>query len=595
MRTRDRTRIIFVTIVGTVLLLICGISLRQLIRDEIVKTSTPQATGDATSGGDDPQPTRQPTGKVTISFWTNDTKAEWVEEVTNRFNAARFQTESGQVIVVEFNQSDSGDVLPMLQRGEIEPTLWSPGESSWVNDANVVWQDLHRRPLVSGECPEVVYTAIGISMWKPMAEAMGWPDEGVGWGEILDLAADPEGWGRYGHPEWGQFKFGHTHPGASNTGLLALTSLAYWASGVTEALSPEMVRSPQGLEAFRQLELNTHRYGMSTKGLSIKMAERGPGYLHAISSSEISVLATNYHQKDLLRFPLVFIFPKEGTFWSNNPVCIVDADWVGPEEREAAEIYRDYLLGAEAQGLATEEWLRPADFNFVSSELREEWQYTDIFITRDDVPSMASISGETVEAVIDVFFETKKRVTVLLILDTSNSMAEGNKLGTALEGAIDFLGKLHRDDRVVATIFNDNVVELQPAGRVGDVVESLTGILSGLYAEGGTALHDAVCRAVGTLESQRGVDEAAGERRIYGIVLLSDGKDTNSSRTQSEMLHSCVPDSEEAAGIKIFTIAYGDDADQELLTRVANRSNGLSYTGDPETIADVFERISFEQ
>ncbi len=580
MTTKDRTRVLFVAIVGSVLLLICAVLLWQIVN--------------VGEGGSEP-PTRPPTGDVVISIWTNDTKAEWVEEVTNRFNATQTQTESGKTITVQFNQSDSGDVLPLLRQGKIEPTLWSPGESSWINDANVVWRDLHGRELVSGECPEVVYTAIGISMWKPMAEAMGWPDEGIGWGDIIELAADPEGWGRYGHPEWGQFKFGHTHPGASNTGLLAMTSLAYWASGVTEGLTPEMVRSPQGLEAFRQLELNTHRYGMSTKGLSIKMAERGPGYLQATSNSEIGVLATNYYQKELLRFPLVFIFPKDGTFWSNNPVCIVDADWVGPEEQEAAGIYREYLLGTEAQGLATEEWLRPADSSFVSGELREEWQYTDISITREDVPSVASVSGETVEAVIDVFFETKKRVTVIIVMDTSNSMAKGNKLESALEGAIDFLDELHRDDRIVTVVFNDTAVELEQAGRVGDVAESLEAILSGIFAEGNTALHDAVCKAVETIESQRLNDEEAGERRLYGIVLLSDGKDTNSSRTQSEMLQSCVPDSEDAAGIKIFTIAYGDDADVDLLTRLANRSNGQSYTGDPTTIDDVFERISFEQ
>ena len=595
MTTNDRTRALFAAIVGSVLLLILAIFLYRLVKAGTGGLENGQIDVGFIDGKDGPGTTREPTGDVVISIWTNDTKAEWVEEVTNRFNATKTQTESGKVIKVKFNQSDSGDVLPMLRQGEIEPTLWSPGESSWINDANVVWQDLHGRKLVSGECPEVVYTAIGISMWKPMAEAMGWPNEGIGWGEIIELAADPEGWGHYGHPEWGTFKFGHTHPGASNTGLLALTSLAYWASGVTEALSPEMVRSPQVLEAFRQLELNTHRYGMSTKGLSIKMAERGPGYLHAISSSEISVLATNYYQKDLLRFPLVFIFPNEGTFWSNNPLCIVDADWVGPEEQEAAGIYRDYLLGAEAQSLATDEWLRPADFSFASGELREEWQYTDMTVTREDVPSVASVSGETVEAVVDVFFETKKRITVIIVMDNSSSMAEGNKLESALEGAIDFLEELHREDRIVTVIFNDAVVELEPAGRVGDVTESLAGILSGIFAEGNTALHDAVCIAVKSIESQKDLDNAAGERRLYGIVLLSDGKDTNSSRTQSEMLYSCVPDSEDAAGIKIFTIAYGDDADVDLLTRIANRSNGQSYTGDPATIDDVFERISFEQ
>ena len=112
----------------------------------------------------------------------------------------------------------------------------------WVNEANVVWKDLTGRPLAP-ECSPTVYTVIGIGMWRPMAEAMGWPDAAIGWNEIVELAADPEGWARYGHPEWGQFKFGHTHPDSSNTGFLAMSTLAYAALDVTEGLTPELVKS----------------------------------------------------------------------------------------------------------------------------------------------------------------------------------------------------------------------------------------------------------------------------------------------------------------------------------------------------------------
>ena len=68
-------------------------------------------------------------------------------------------------------------------------------------------------------------------MFRPMAEALGWPDKPIGWDTIVDLAADPQGWAKYGHPEWGAFKFGHTHPGKSNSGLLILTDLAYSVLG----------------------------------------------------------------------------------------------------------------------------------------------------------------------------------------------------------------------------------------------------------------------------------------------------------------------------------------------------------------------------
>ena len=78
------------------------------------------------------------------------------------------------------------------------------------------------------------------------------------------------------------------------------------------------------------------------------------------------------------------------------------------------------------------------------------------------------------------------------------------------------------------------------------------------------------------------------------IVLLSDGKDTSSSRTQNEMLR-CLPKGESITGVKIFTIAYGDDADAELLSRIANRTNGRMFAGDQENIEKIYNAISAEQ
>jgi Ca-activated chloride channel family protein len=98
-----------------------------------------------------------------------------------------------------------------------------------------------------------------------------------------------------------------------------------------------------------------------------------------------------------------------------------------------------------------------------------------------------------------------------------------------------------------------------------------------------------------TLQERKAEDEAAGEPRLYGIVLLSDGEDTSSEHTESEMMYSCLPEQEAMTGIKIFTIAYGEDADAELLTRIANRTSANSYTADPATIEAIYERIAFEQ
>ena len=192
-----------------------------------------------------------------------------------------------------------------------------------------------------------------------------------------------------------------------------------------------------------------------------------------------------------------------------------------------------------------------------------------------------------------MFEATKKKATVVVVLDTSASMA-GRKIVNAVEATARFVGHLDRDDEVYVHAFSDTVLELQPSGRAGDVAESLGQTLNGLWAEGNTVLYDAVCGAVALAERLRTEDEGTGEERLYGVVVLSDGEDTNSEATESDMLR-CLPSGEDVEGVKVFTIAYGEDADQDLLLRIANRTNGKAYSGDPATIEEVYLAISFEQ
>jgi len=110
-----------------------------------------------------------------------------------------------------------------------------------------------------------------------------------------------------------------------------------------------------------------------------------------------------------------------------------------------------------------------------------------------------------------------------------------------------------------------------------------------------TSLHDAVCQAKAAAEAAKLEDEANEEKRLYGIVLLSDGEDTTSSASESEMFAECLPQSESADVVKVFTIAYGEDAVVDLLGRIAERTNGRAFVADPENIEEVYDAISFEQ
>jgi Ca-activated chloride channel homolog len=540
-----------------------------------------------------PTATPLPPNAIGISIVTNDTKAEWLGVVTDAFNEKLVKTSAGHDILVQMIQESSpAPTVKKIVAGELQPTMWSPADISWVEQANRLLKEQGKPALVSETCPRIVYAPTGFMMWRPMAQALGWPDKPVGWKTIIELAGDPQGWAKYGHPEWGQFKFGHTHPEQSSTGFNMLVSLAYAAAGKTEGLTPADVRSAAVVEAFRQLERDTYHYGTSTKGLSTVMALRGPGYLHATTSTEVSMLKTAEVQKDALRFPLAFVFPAEGTVWMDNPACLLGTSWVSAEQREAAQLYRDYLLGFEAQDKAVQIGLRPAVEGVPLHAPIALENGTDPRVSPRTVPPVVNVSAETQQAIIDVFKETKKKATVILVLDTSGSMA-GTKIRGAAAATQNFVTRLDADDKVLLYTFKRSVPnQVGELGSASSVRSQLQKELQNPSTNSDTPLYDSVCQAVSAAEAAKSQDHRAGEQRLYGVVVLTDGQENVSKQKD---VFSCLPAGEDVEGVKVFTIAYGSDADADLLKRIAERTNGKAFKADPATIDQVYLAISAEQ
>ncbi len=536
-----------------------------------------------------------PAGSIAVDISSSNTKEDWMNAVIEKFNAEQHKIASGEVIFVRVEHVTSGGSQQAILGGKSQPTVWSPGDQSWIDTANQTWQDRNSRALVSGSCPATVLAPIGFAMWRPMAEALGWPDKPISWETLTELSANPDGWASIGHPEWGKFKFGHTHPDFSNSGLLIMTALAYSAQDKTSGLTADEVYADKVVQAFTQLEQNTYHYGIQSRPLMQLLAKRGPDYLHAVNTSEAETLKTNVDFKDQLRFQLVFIFPAKGTFWTEQPYCILDgADWVTTQQEEAAQIFRDYLLDPAQQTMAISNYLRPVDTTVALGSPFTLADGTDPRVTLDTVPALQSPSAEVSAAVKDVFHQTKKKATVVLVIDTSGSM-EGDRIKAAVESSVNFVGRFDPQDKLYALGFGgDRTIYDIGGGKVGDVGEELEKSISGLYASGNTPLYDAVCEAATKIDALKAEDVANGERRLYGIVVLSDGEDTSSLNSENQMFN-CLPSGEDVEGVKVFTIAYGEEANADLMLRIANRTNGKTFKGDPASIENIYNSISAEQ
>jgi len=161
------------------------------------------------------------------------------------------------------------------------------------------------------------------------------------------------------------------------------------------------------------------------------------------------------------------------------------------------------------------------------------------------------------------------------VFDKSGSMA-GAKIGAAIKGAQEFVQRMDRDDRLIWMPF-DGTVYPPVEGYGSDIGETLIPRIGSTPAGGGTALYDAVMAAHERLQGMR---RTHGDALRYGIVVLSDGKDTSSRMSLVTLESRLRPEEADPGGIQIHTIAIGGDADEPVLKKIANAAHGRHWKGN---------------
>jgi Ca-activated chloride channel family protein len=542
--------------------------------------------GLAGSGGD----------AVEVRIASSVTKKAWLQAAVDSFAATEPETASGQPIRITVSSVLSGESMLQIVDGTLQPTVWSPGEAAWVDQLTQRWAVKNPKPISAADCVPTVHTPVGLAMWQPMAEALGWPDRPIRMAQLIDLANDPEGWASLGHPEWGRLRLGHTHPQYSSAGLLFLAQVIYAVTGKTQGITAADIYAPQVQTALETLAANTSKYGMITTDLLTSMAQQGPAYLHVASAFEEGSMRMNAEKAAQLRWPLAFIFPAEGTFWSEHPYCILDGSgWVKPEEAEAARMFLAHLTSAPVQAEAANHFVRPLSGTIQPDSALAKVGLSDLSASPATIPALSIPSPDVSEAIIDQFFNTKRKATVILALDVSGSMS-GEAIRAATEATAEFLDRFHPKDRVGLISFNQSVRVLTPISPVSEVVERMKSQVLALPADGGTNLHGAVCDAAALLRDAELNDRAAGENRLYGIVVLSDGKDTTGQYSANQMMTTCLGSgSEEGDGPRVFVLAFGSDVDGPLMDRLARETGGMRFDAAANSVGSAYLKISAEQ
>lgn len=540
-------------------------------------------SSDSNGGGNGSgsSPTPDP-NKVHLLFTYGSEKQDWIEAVTSRFNDEGHKTASGKVIHVEAVAQGSGEAIDDLLSGTRKAHLTSPASAAFIKLGNAKSRAKTGGDLV-GETRSLVLSPVVIALWRPMAEAIGWGQKPLGWGDILALAQDPQGWASHGHPEWGAFKLGHTHPEYSNSGLISILAESYAGSGKVAGLTLEDIRKPETARYVAGIESAIVHYGSSTGFFGKRMFAGGPQYLSAAVLYENMVIES-YGPEQRLPFPVVAVYPKEGTFWSDHPVGIVQREWVTPERREAANLYIDYLLARPQQEQAMRFGFRPSD---VEIPLGAPFDAAHGVDPKEPQTTLEVPPVEVIDAALQLWHENKKHTDVALVFDMSGSMQQEQKIENAKAGALQLIDLLDPEDTFSFLPFNNQPVWSVEGVEVGKAREEVKQRINGLFAAGGTALYDALALAY-----ERQEKAVRTERnKIAAIVVLSDGEDTDST-IQLDPLLRRLGAGGEAQGVRVFTIGYGSGARKDVLEKIADTTQARYFAGNPENIRSVFRDIS---
>ena len=519
-----------------------------------------------------------PKGSVRVSFAYSPEKEKLLKPLIRRFNSQRAKV-NGKPVFVEGEVISSGEAETKLADGALELTAWSPASSLWGRLLNFEAD----RSLAADENPSIVRTPLVIAMWEPFARALGWPRKQLGFEQIIQLARSNQGFAEFGHPEFGSFKLVHTNPDFSTSGLEAVVAEYYAATGKKEGLTEADVAGSDARAVVRDIERSIVHYGDTTLFIADQMRREGPGYASAVAMEEVTLLDFNAHRGSQPK--LVALYPPEGTFYSDNPFIVLNAPWVRPAERQGAERFQQFLEDEITPELAAQSGFRPPslDDQPVAPVSKENGV---------DPAQPKRVLGlpepRVLDAVRRAWRQDRKPASVLLVVDTSGSMAEESRLERAKGGLQSFFRNVGQQDSVGLTIFSDEITPLIPVGPYRANAPKLRETVRNLIADGGTAVYDA------TIEGFRTVRRGASPDRINAVVVLTDGEDTDSGASADDVVAAVRAQGDSDDQVRVFTIAYSAGAlgAADALKKISEASGGQAYEGDTEDIEAVYRSIS---
>ncbi|MHA1718262.1 MAG: substrate-binding domain-containing protein [Promethearchaeota archaeon] len=287
--------------------------------------------------------------KLTMVY--SSEKSSWISESSGLF--LKYWEEKRQIdptlkpINLDFQPYGSGDSLISLLNEEIQPTIWSPASNIWVPLLNSKWSQItHDNTLLVPNFTRIIYSPVVIAVWEDFYKAH--PFNGLN--ELHDLIKENPG----------LIKLAHTDPRASNSGFMAtIMMVSGYLNMDPSKITLDNISNNNVINWMREIESAAIFYGKSTGFLGKYMRDQGPDALQVAILYENLVQDFCIPAQEKYGQKIKAIYPVEGSLFSDHPFCILNGDWVTPEQKMVAREYITFLQRDDMIAKAISTGFRP--------------------------------------------------------------------------------------------------------------------------------------------------------------------------------------------------------------------------------------------
>lgn len=430
-----------------------------------------------------------------------------------------------------------------------------------------------------GTATEIMSSPVVLGIKRSVAQRLGFVGRTVTWSEIAAAAGAK------------QFTYGMTDPSSSNSGFSTVVAVATALVGSGAALTVEQAAStaPALKEFFAGQALSAGSSGFLQDAYVRRATGADPGPpVDGLINYESVLLGMN--AAGTLPEPLELIYPADGVITAEYPFTMLAS--AAQEARDDHRKLTEHLRSPDVQrALMDATFRRPAVPGIALAP-----RFGAATLVELPFPADAGV----VDTLLTSWFDKIRRPSrTIYVLDTSGSMAEGDRIGAlrrslaGLAGADPTLTGQYRRFRgreeVTLLPFSTTpgasqtftVDENQPAPDLQRIADAGNGLRAG----GNTAIYASLERAYGIAQEQI----AADPDRFTSIVLMTDGENTAGPDLAAFRAYLAARPAQ-LRGVPVFAVLFGESDNAEM-TEVATLTGGRTFDARSASLAEVFKEI----